>query len=143
MDIWSTVSWTLLMITCAHIKVCLQWAKFHGNCIVEGSKLVIWSNASSLCFYSNDARHWVHHRTNEAFHEGCFQDVVQEQDASVMFWGCFTYIEFDPLVEVNKILNEQGCIQLLDEQILPFSFHICENPLMDKRFFQNDNYHVH
>lgn len=45
-------------------------------------------------------------------------------------------------VEVNKTFNQHGCIQFLDEEVLSFSYLLCENPLMDKLSFQYDNCRV-
>lgn len=42
------------------------------------------------------------------------------------------------LEEVNKTFNQHGCIQILDEDVLSFSYLLCENRLMDKLSFQYD-----
>lgn len=51
---------------------------------------------SHFCLYSDDARHRMHRRTNEAFDENCVQVVVQAQGGYMMFYECFTYFELGP-----------------------------------------------
>lgn len=81
----------------------------------------------------------MHRRPNEAFHEDRVKGVVQEKSGPLMFWGCFTESELGLLVAVNKTLNEHDYFRILDEEILPFSYLLCENSLLDKPFFQDDN----
>lgn len=97
-DIWSIFPRKSPKLTCTHKKACLQWAKFHKTWTVEDWKWVTKCNKYRFCLYSNNARHRVHYRKNEAFPEDCVQGVVKEQGGSVMFWGCFIYFELGPLV---------------------------------------------
>ena len=93
MNIWSRVARKRPLLTSAHKVARLQWAKRHKNWTVHDWKRVIWSDESRFCLYVNDARRRVHRRPQEAFNEDCVQGVVQA-GSSVMFWGCFNYVEW-------------------------------------------------
>lgn len=103
------------------------------------SPLVIWSDESRLCIYTNHVNYRVQRRSNKAFlRKSCVEGIVQSQAGSMTFWRYFMYPNFSLLVKL-MILNQRSYIQILDEKVQPSSFQFCEIPLIDNPLFRMKN----
>ncbi|GBM14739.1 hypothetical protein AVEN_72010-1 [Araneus ventricosus] len=105
MNIWSRVPRKRPLLTQAHKVARVQWTINSRMWTVADWRGVMWSVESRFCLYSNDARRRVHRRPNEAFPPESVQGQVQAGGGPVMFWGCFSYYDLDPLIAVTTDRN--------------------------------------
>ncbi len=76
---------------------------------------------------------------NESFNRKCVTFTVKYGGGQVMYWGGFSGSGVGPLIEVRGTLNQNGYIDLLRDQFLPFS----NENLAPGWVFQQDNAPCH
>lgn len=95
------------LLTPAHIKKRLAWAKAHADWTVDDWKAVVFSDKSKFNLVGSDGRQW------------CWGEPGQEPDPQyVTAWGCITSSGLGRLVRIEGNMSAQLYIEILNDNLL-------------------------
>lgn len=109
------------MLTVAHRRARLQYARDHVNCPMRNWNNVFFSDESRFCLYGNDRRPRAWHRQGQRY-ERFLRPIAAYGGGSVMVWPAFSRDYRTPLVIVRDTLNARRYIdQILRPPVLPLA----------------------
>ncbi len=73
--------------------------------MVEDFKRVVWLDEFTYTQFRTSGFGCVWREPSEEFHEDCIAATVQKSYGR-MFWGCFSWIDLDPLVLLTGYITE-------------------------------------
>lgn len=118
----------------------LQWAKKHENWDKNDWRNVIYSDESKFCLFGSDGMTYVRRRPGERLSDECIRPTVKHP-AGQMIWGAFSYYGLSKLVFINGTVNAKKYIDILEENLLPFSqMHV---RMAGSLIFQDDSAPCH
>lgn len=126
------------MLTAAHRRARLAYARQHVNWTMRQWNNVLFSDESRFCLYGNDRRPRVWRSQGERFSQNYTRPVAAHNGGSVMVWGGVSRFTRTPLVIVHQNLNARRYVdQILRPVVLP-------QRRMTRRFiFMQDNARPH
>lgn len=120
----------------------LKWCRERRNWEEDDWKTVIWSDESRFTLFKNDGRTRVWRLQKERYDIDCIVPTVKHGGGGVMVWGCFTWDDLGPLIQLEGTLNSHRYIEeVLKPHLVPFMEKFGED--MDEYEFQQDNATIH
>ena len=120
----------------------LYFAKKHQSSESQLWRSVVWSDETTVreCPVGKDRYFFVHSaRQNQKMN---VNPQKQQGGFSVMFWGCFSWYGFGPLVALEKSMDSDEYIRILDHHVSPHLSLVHEKHQSDI-LFQQDNAPCH
>jgi len=114
----------------------LNFAKKFINNPLNYWKTVLWSDESKFEIFGRKRRSRVWRKSDEAFKEANIQSTIKYGGGSVMLWGCFSWHGVGNLAKVEGIMNAEGYIEILNENL---EESLLKLGLEENFIFQQDN----
>jgi len=112
-----------------------KFSKKYAKWSLKDWKRVAFTDESRFSLFGSDSQYLVRRNSNERLASNCVRKCIQGRGGSVMAWGVVTYKGPGPLVFLDKNLNGQTYLNLLENEFLPYY----ENNLPLNTIFQQDN----
>lgn len=110
------------MLTVAHRRARLQYARDHVNWSMRNWNNVFFSDESRFCLYGNDRRPRAWRRTGQRYEQRFIRPIAAYGGGSVMVWAAISRDSRTPLVIVRDTLNARRYIdRILRPHVLPLT----------------------
>lgn len=106
------------LLTEAHRKKRLEWAKQHQNWTVEQWSKVIFSDESNFTTQNHCGHTHVRRRVGEEYRPECLLPTIKHP-TSVMIWGCFSMMGPGRLEVCEGRMNAERYLKVLEKRLLP------------------------
>jgi len=148
------------LLTKAHKKARLAWAKNHANWTNEQWGNVLWSDESPFSLFPRCGNTYVRRRPFEELKDNCLAPTVKHGGGKIMVWGCFHASGVGVLKRVEGIMDGEAYYRILRHQVGPqmkkLNDSVLEGPgwvfqhhndpkhtaKKNKEFLANNNYKV-
>lgn len=127
------------LLTRVHIINRRIWTQKRRSWTMDQWSKVVWSDESRFCLHGNDGRTRVIRMKNERYWAKHIQHRMKFESVSVMVWGCFTAEKVGPLVVVDGILESNGYVNILSNNLIPW----LKDNMPEDYIFQEDGASCH
>lgn len=94
---------------------------------MEQWKNILWSDESCYSKSKSDGQAWVWRMPGERHFPECVVPTVKYSGGSAMVLGCFSWYGPCPLVVVQRHMNAEVCLGILDSRVLLTVWHCSGN----------------
>jgi transposase len=129
------------LLTVAHKKARLDFARRHKDWGVEEWKRVLWSDESSFQMFCGAKRAYVRRKAGEKFIPQCIVPTVKHGGGSIMVWGCMSWAGVGQLYRCEDTMNQHQYVRVLENCMLPSANLLFGNG--EEFLFQQDNAPCH
>ena len=114
----------------------LNFAKTMSNKPLDFWNTVLWTDESKFNLFGSDGKVMVWRSKKKEFHPKCIVPTVKYGGGSVMVWGCFSRSDVDNLYFLDRNMNMQYYVDILDQNLIQSAKHL----RLGRQFtFQHDN----
>lgn len=107
------------LLTVAHRKRRMAFAKAHRGWTPDQWKQVLWSDESSFNLFCGSKRLLVRRRPGDRFHPDCLNPTVKHGGGSLMIWGCMSGLGVGQLYRCTGSMNQDQYLAVLKNHMLP------------------------
>lgn len=118
----------------------LRWAQEHLNWSSEMWSRVVFSDESKFKLHVGDGRLLVRRNPGERLSDACIQEVPNKTEG-ITVWGCFSRSGLGKLAVINRKINADVCLDVLENQLKPSILELFAET--DSFIFQQDNAPAH
>jgi len=128
------------LLTKAHKKARLAWAKNHANWTNEQWGNVLWSDESPFSLFPRCGNTYVRRRPFEELKDNCLAPTVKHGGGKIMVWGCFHASGVGVLKRIEGIMDGEAYYRILRHQVGPQMKKLNDSVLEGPGWvFQHDN----
>ncbi|CAB4411794.1 unnamed protein product [Rhizophagus irregularis] len=105
-------------MTEAHCQAHLEWAHKHENWTVRQWRRVLFSDESTFTQFQKGHQGMVWREPGEEINPDCVA-VTVKHSPSKMFWRCFSWNGFGPIVSLNGSVTGQTHVKVINDYVVP------------------------
>jgi len=102
-----------------NIKERLKFARYYKNWTIEDWKSVIWSDETKINRFCSDGYSWCWVSDKNNLQEHQISQTVKYGGGSIMIWGCMTAYGPGYMCQIERTLDQNLYISILDDYLLP------------------------